>query len=348
MTGSLCEPFSFELLFWLHHQAMPFDFAAVHTPFRMQPGLRRLAPRASQLTPSRPGDATLREKLAVLTSHSPQALLALPGFDATPALRALCAHAEAEHPEAFSIGPNATPHARLLGWSLRGDEPIGAGPAEIGACLRALPARWRLPALMSLAFAEDFAVIDAASGRIPWLAVCLPSHWAPEDKVGRHFAEVHAPVADNAVLIAAGAHLMRLVTGAERWERFVWTITRSPGLRQHPAHDDAPPWPTAAGADADADADADQLAAKAFFRTERQTFIPVASLPQAIFTIHVETRPLRLALAAPADARRVHDALASMSAAVLAYRGLTLARDRLLRWLAARAGTSEGPSGRAG
>ena len=325
---------------------MPFDFAAVHTPFRMQPGLRRLAPGASQLTPSRPGDATLREKLAVLTSHSPQALLALPGFDATPALRALCAHAEAEHPEAFSIGPNATPHARLLGWSLRGDEPIGAGPAEIGACLRALPARWRLPALMSLAFAEDFAVIDAASGRIPWLAVCLPSHWAPEDKVGRHFAEVHAPVADNAVLIAAGAHLMQLVTGAERWERFVWTIARSPGLRQHPAHDDAPPWPTAAGADADADAD--QLAAKAFFRTERQTFIPVPSLPQAIFTIHVETRPLRLALAAPADARRVHDALASMSAAVLAYRGLTLARDRLLRWLAARAGTSEGPSGRAG
>ena len=346
MTGSLCEPFSFELLFWLHHQAMPFDFAAVHTPFRMQPGLRRLAPDASQLTPSRPGDAALREKLAVLTSHPPQALLALPGFDATPALRALCAHAEAEHPEAFSIGPNATPHARRLGWSLRGDEPIGDGPAAIGACLRALPARWRLPALLSLAFAEDFAVIDAASGRIPWLAVCLPSHWAPEDKVGRHFAEVHAPVADNAVLIAAGAHLMRLVTGAERWERFVWTIARSPNLRQHPAHDDGPPWPTAA--DADLDADADQLVAKAFFRTERQTFIPVPSLPQAIFTIHVETRPLRLALAAPADARRVHDALASMSAAVLAYRGLTLARERLLRWLAARAGTSEGPSGRAG
>ena len=312
----------------------------------MQPGLRRLAPDASQLTPSRPGDAALREKLAVLTSHPPQALLALPGFDATPALRALCAHAEAEHPEAFSIGPNATPHARRLGWSLRGDEPIGDGPAAIGACLRALPARWRLPALLSLAFAEDFAVIDAASGRIPWLAVCLPSHWAPEDKVGRHFAEVHAPVADNAVLIAAGAHLMRLVTGAERWERFVWTIARSPCLRQHPAHDDAPPWPTAA--EADADADADQLAAKAFFRTERQTFIPVPSLPQAIFTIHVETRPLRLALAAPADARRVHDALASMSAAVLAYRGLTLARERLLRWLAARAGASEGPSGRAG
>ena len=245
----------------------------------------------------------------------------------------------AEHPDAFSVGPNAALRAHHLGWSLHGDEPVGNGPAEIGACLRALPSRWRVPALLSLCFAEDFAVIDAANGHIPWLAVCLPSHWAPEDKVGRHFAEVHAPVADNALLIAAGPHLMQLVTGAERWERFVWTITRSPRLRQHPAHDDAAPWPTTAVADAD------QLAAKAFFRTERQTFLPVPSLAQAIFTIHVETRPLMQAVAAAADARRVHDALASMSAAVLAYRGLTPARDRLLAWLAVRATASEGADG---
>ena len=318
---------------------MPFDFAAVRTPFRIQPGLRRLAPGASQLTPNRPGDAALLEKLAVLLGHSAQALLAVPGFDAAPALHALCTHAAAEHPGAFSVGPNAALWAHHLGWSLHGDEPVGNGPAEIGACLRALPSRWRVPALLSLCFAEDFAVIDAVSGHIPWLAVCLPSHWAPEDKVGRHFAEVHAPVADNALLIAAGPHLMQLVTGAERWERFVWTITRSPRLRQHPAHDDAAPWPTTAVADAD------QLAAKAFFRTERQTFLPVPSLAQAIFTIHVETRPLMLAVAAAADARRVHDALASMSAAVLAYRGLTPARDRLLAWLAARATASEGADG---
>ena len=323
---------------------MPFDFAASHTPFRIQPGLRRLAPGAAQLTPNRPGDRALREKLAVLLDHPAQALVAVPGFDAAPALQALCAHAESEKPAAFAIGsgpgPGAAWHARHLGWSLHGDEPVGDGPAEIGACLRALPASWRLPALLALAFAEDFAVIDAATGRVPWLAVCLPSHWAPEDKVGRHFADVHAPVADNAVLIAAGAHLMRLVTGLERWERFVWTIARSPRLCRHPAHDDAPPWRAGADADADAGADAAQLAARAFFRTEHQTFIPVPLQPQAIFTIHVETQPLALAMAAPADARRVHDALASMSASVLAYRGLTDARERLLTWLAGRADLS--------
>lgn len=307
---------------------MPFDFAAVNTPFRMQPGLRRLAPGEPQLTPSRPGDRALQEKLAVLLAHPQQALVAAPGFDAAPALQALCSHAATEHPEAFSVDPDGGCHARRLGWSLHGSKLVGNGLAEIGTCLSALPIEQRLPALLSLAFAEDFAVIDATTGRIPWLAVCLPSHWAPEDKVDLHFAEVHAPVADNALLIGAAAHLMRLVTGAERWERFVWTITRSAKLHQHPKHDAASPWRT--------DLDAHGLAAQAFFRTEHQTFIPMPAQQQAIFTIHVETHPLADALAAPADARLVHDALASMSAPVLAYRDLTDARERLLQWLAER------------
>ena len=313
---------------------MPFDFAAVNTPFRMQPGLRRLAPGEPQLTPNRLGGRVLREKLAVLLAHPQQALITAPGFDAAPALRALCSHAAAEHPDAFCVDPDGVGHARHLGWSLRGTEPVGNGPTEIGACLHALPAELRLAALLSLAFAEDFAVIDATSGRIPWLAVCLPSYWAPEDKVGRHFAEVHAPVADNALLIGAAAHLVRLVTGTERWERFVWTITRSGKLHQHPKHDVAAHW--------HADLDAHGLAAQAFFRTEHQTFIPMPTQRQAIFTIHVETHALTDALAAPADARLVHDALASMSAPVLAYRGLTNARERLLQWLAMQAQMSTG------
>lgn len=313
---------------------MPFDFAAVNAPFRMQPGLRRLAPGEPQLTPNRIGDRALQEKLAVLSAHPQQALISAPGFDAAPALQALCSHAATEHPEAFFVDADGVCHARHLGRSLRGHEPVGSGPAEIGDCLRALPTGQRLPALLSLAFAEDFAVIDARSGRIPWLAVCLPSHWAPEEKVGRHFAEVHAPVADNALLIGAAAHLMRLVTGTERWERFVWTITRSAKLHQHPKHDLAAHW--------HAELDAQGLAAQAFFRTEHQTFIPMPAQQQAIFTIHVETHPLTDALAAPADARLVHDSLSSMSAPVLAYRGLTDARERLLQWLAMRAQMSSG------
>jgi len=311
--------------------AAGFDFTAITAPFRMQPGLRRLAPGQAQLTPSRPGDPTLSEKLEVLRDFAKQALLAAPGFEAAAALQALCEHAAAEHPAAWQRGSDGRWHARWLGWSLQGDEPTPeADPVPgIGPCLHALPGPWRLPALLSLAFAEDFAVIDGDSARIPWLAVCLPSNWAPEDKVGRHFAEVHAPVADNQLLVNASDHLARLVTQADRWERFVWTITRHPRLHAHPDRVDPAPWPPTATAD--------ELASRAFFRTEHQTFIPVAGAHQAVFTIRVGVAPLAQALADPAQAGQVHDALSTMSPAVLAYRGLTDARERLLDWLSRRA-----------
>jgi hypothetical protein len=306
---------------------MPFDFAAVSAPFRMQPGLRALARGAAQLTPSRPGERALAEKLGVLQHHAGQALVAVPGFDAEPALQTVCEQAAAEHPRSWRMLEDGV-EAPLLGWMLRGDVVQGDGPEAVGRCLRSLPPSWRLAGLLSLAFVEDFAVVDGTTGRIPWLAVCLPSRWAPQDKVGRHFAEVHAPVADNRLLIAASDHLARLVAGPQRWERFVWTITPQPRLDMHPARVHPPHWP--------ADADADALAARASFRTEHQTFIPVPERCQAVFTIQVESRPLGEAITTSAQAAAVHAALASMSDAVLAYRGLSAARDRLLAWLAAR------------
>ncbi|HEY4957787.1 MAG TPA: heme-dependent oxidative N-demethylase subunit alpha family protein, partial [Caldimonas sp.] len=202
------------------------------------------------------------------------------------------------------------------------------GEPALGDLLRRLPASERDTALLCLAFDEDFALIDGATATVPWLAVCLPSRWAPEDKVGRHLAAIHAPVADNAMLVAATDSLARLVTGDERWERFVWTISADPRLHQHPERCESA-WP--------ADVDADELAALASLRSERQTFIPLPGARQAIFTIRVESLPLVEAASHADAAARLHAAVASMSPAVLAYKGLAGARDRLLAWLAARA-----------
>lgn len=183
---------------------------------------------------------------------------------------------------------------------------------------------------IELAFEEDFAVLEGAGGTLPWLCVCVPSHWAPEDKLGLPFAAVHAPVADNQALLAAGRQLVQLVTGGERFERFVWTVTPSGRHDQHPRRQPRQPWPP--------EADPDAFARQCFLRVERQTFFPVPQAPgQAVFTIRVMLQPLPEAAALPASARRLHDALASMSEAVLAYKNLAPARARLLAWLAARA-----------
>lgn len=315
---------------------MSFDFdAAVQAPFRMQPGLRRIAPGTAQLTPLAPGSRHQREKLAVLSAFPALALQAEAGFDATPALHALAAHAAAEHPRALAWDGRCA-RALVLGTAVDGEavhhEAAGAFGLgdEIARCLRPLPPPWRLAGLLSLAFAEDFAIVDAADGRIPWLAVCLPSHWAPSEKVGRPFAEVHAPVADIALVQRAAPALMALVSaaeGGERWERFVWNVTGHPRLHAHPAHLDPRRW--------DADI-AQRLPHGAWWRTERQTFIPLPGHRQAVFTIEVQQQPLAQAIATPRQAAALHEAIASMSPAVLAYRHLDAVRAPLLAWLAGR------------
>jgi len=318
---------------------MSFDFpAAVVAPFRMQPGLRRLEASALHLTPLAPGSRHQREKLAVLSAFAHQALVALPGFDPTPAIARVCEQAAREHPRAFRFdGQVAT--SLSLGVSVAGDEvaetaagTFGLGD-EIGRCLRGLSPTWRLAGLLALSFAQDLAVVQGDSGHIPWMAVTLPSHWDPTEKVGRHFNEIHAPVADPQLLLAAGERLMKLVCGSESFERFVWNVTGHPRLHAHPTRVDADRWPLGEQTD---------FANQAWWRTERQTFLPVPAAGQAVFTIEVDVQPLGQALCTAAQAQLLHEAVDTMSPAVLAYRGLTPVREALLTWLAQRA---KGPVG---
>jgi hypothetical protein len=254
-----------------------------------------------------------------------------------PALHRLCERATLEYPRAFAWdGRQAT--ALQLGVAVADGEvrEIGAGRFglgdEIGRCLAGLAPQWRLAGLLALSFAQDLAVVTGDTGRVPWMAVALPSQWDPPEKVGRHFNEIHAPVADPQLLLAAGERLMKLVCGEEPLERFVWNVTSHPRLHAHPARVDPVRWPRGAATD---------FAQEAWWRTERQTFLPVSEFGQAIFTIEVEVQPLAQALRSPAQAQALHAAVASMSDAVLAYRSLQPVRDALLRWLEATAAHAE-------
>jgi hypothetical protein len=208
------------------------------------------------------------------------------------------------------------------------DPAPALGAVAAHARLHGLP-RPELDRPLELCFEEDLAVLDGEDGTLPWLCVCVPSHWAPEEKLGRPFAEVHAPVADGDLLRAASQQLVQLVTGDDHWERFVWTLTPSPRHDQHPRRHPRTAWP--------ATPDVDAFAAQCWLRLERQTFLPVGrGTCQAVFTIRVMLQPLTEAVDTAEKARRLHDSLASMSDAVLAYKGLAPARAPLLHWLASR------------
>jgi hypothetical protein len=260
-----------------------FDLLTVAAPFRMQPGLQR-AERKPHLTALVAGSALWEEKRRVLDAGASR--LAVPGFDARPAVDTILER------------------ARMEGLA-SSDAPF------------------------ELLFEQDFAVLAAPEGTLPWLCVSVPSHWAPEDKLGLPLAAVHAPVADNQLLLAASRQLVQLVTAGGSWERFVWTITPSGRYDQHPHRHARTPWPDTL--------DADSFAAHCFLRAERQTFFPVPTAPgQAVFTIRVMLQPLPAAVSSPEQARRLHASLASMSESILQYKNLAPARDRLLAWLAGR------------
>jgi hypothetical protein len=316
-----------------------FDFdAGVIAPFRMPPALRPMAAGVPPLTRLAPGSRHQREKLAVLSAFPELALQCAAGFDPGPALAALAAHAAAEHPDGWAWDGRRA-EALRLGTAVDVDplgraEVVQTAPGrfghgdEIARCLRALPPVWRLPGLLALAFAEDLAIVDAAAGRIAWTAVALPSHWSPQDRVGRSMAGFLAMRPDAELQQSTADALVRLGAGPERQERFVWNVTGHPRLHAHPRHVDPQRWP--------ADA-ASTWPGCAWWRSERQSFLPLPELGQAVFTIGVEVTPLDAAIATPAQAARLRDAVASMTPEVLDDRALPEVRNILLTWLEARA-----------
>jgi hypothetical protein len=247
-------------------------------------------------------------------------------FRMQPGLRKL----DASDPQLTRLAPGSALHREKSAVFEAGRSRFAVPGFDPSAAIAAM--RERLPSELpcELAYEQDFAVLDGETGTLAWLCVCVPSHWAPEEKIGLDFAAVHAPVADNRLLVASSGPLVKLATSGECWERFVWTVTPSGRYDQHPRRHAREPWPVHLTAEA--------LASRCWLRAERQTFFPVASgSNHAVFTIRVMLQPLTEAIAPQGAARKLHDALSTMSDAVLAYKGLAPARDPLLAWLAKRA-----------
>lgn len=244
-------------------------------------------------------------------------------FRMQPGLRRL----DADEPQLVRLDPSSALHAEKRAVFDSGQSRLVLPGFDAGPALEAIARRLPSSLPPELAYEQDFAVLDGDTATLPWLCVCVPSHWAPEEKLGLDFARLHAPVADNAALVAASAQLVKLVTSGECWERFVWTVSPSGRYDQHPRRHARPRWP--------ATRDPESFAQQCWLRAERQSFFPVGQgTCQAVFAIRVMLEPLQLAVHTAGDARRLHDSLASMSPAVLDYKNLADAREPLLRWLA--------------
>ena len=89
---------------------------------------------------------------------------------------------------------------------------------------------------MALSLQEDFVILKQQDDTLhtEYLSVCFPSRWDPRDKLGLDFAAIHAPVADNQTLLAAGQSIMTMAFMKQPMLRHVWLIVPSASLDQHP------------------------------------------------------------------------------------------------------------------
>ena len=285
----------------------------VSTPFRMRPNLEKLDPIApALLLRDDLADVYRRVRERVIAAHRARAMV---GTANDAVLAAIAA-----------IGGVAPSPLAGEGWG----EGAMTGTTQHGSASHPAPLPNPLPQgergqNVALSIQEDFVILkqDQDALRTEYLSVCFPSRWDPREKLGLDFAAIHAPVADNQMLQAAGPNVMTMAFMKQPMLRYVWLIVPAASLDQHPDKNQA--WWS------EALADPSPLLPRLFFRIERQTTWPLPHLQRAVFFIRLMMSPLVDVLnTVPGRAPELAASLRSMTPAIVAYRGMTDAMPRLL------------------
>lgn len=181
---------------------------------------------------------------------------------------------------------------------------------------------------------EDIGITElfAPRGdRLTALHVCLPNHWAPEEKVGRGFSQIHAPVAGFEQISRGAARMLSALGNRGPYVRFAWGIASDTRLNQHPE-----PSPDIAISE--------QASGRAFaadggrywVRIERQVTVPLPAAQAFLFTIR--TYFLSFEALSNHERRRLSSALRSMSREAQRYKGLDGHIEALVASLAPNSG----------
>lgn len=173
---------------------------------------------------------------------------------------------------------------------------------------------------------EDLAVMSIQNDRhkLAALHVCMPGHWAPTEKIGRTFAQIHAPVPQMQAINARQQHYVHQMVNAENGlVRFVWGCQSDDRLNGHP---DAPHHNEEHSAGRAFDP------GQTFLRMERQVIWGLSQAGAALFTIRPYLVAIREIRSVPELRRALISALCSMEPDALAYKRLNR-RDALVDWL---------------
>jgi hypothetical protein len=262
----------------------------------------------------------------------------LPGAIARFAMQALVT----TYPDAFTLTDDPEPrfHNHLLGLAARLDLTTnrvlgvertrpslpGGDAAYAGIDFTGISAF----TFLALQTQEDWAVTAVEpESRAEWLralSISFPNHWRPGEKIGRSFAEVHAPVAGIAPLVKAAPALIDTMIRKGPWERFAWGVATDTVLNHHPDNPDDP-------ARTLGDYSPDAAGAGTYLRIERQTLVGFPEHHGALFTIRTYFTPVSDVARDPARRAALASAVRGMTPESLDYKGLVKLGPPLLAYL---------------
>jgi len=168
---------------------------------------------------------------------------------------------------------------------------------------------------------EDICVLGVGEQGDELVAahLCFPNKWSPAEKIGKNFSQIHVPVAQFAEENRNAGSLVTALSRGGPYVRFAWGLSSDTHLDHHPRHGITIGFKKAG----------DPL----YARVERQTLVYLGEERLLLFFIRTyyydcyeicEDENVRSSLL---------DAIQSMTADTLKYKGLVRSRDNIIGWL---------------
>lgn len=177
---------------------------------------------------------------------------------------------------------------------------------------------------------EDISVVsldDTGRDRITALHLCFPNHWATEDKIGRGFTAVHAPVPGMEKINQNINPLLSTALHKGPYVRFAWGVATDNFLNHHPIppqKTDRENWHGRAF---------DPQKPELFLRIERQILTGFPDHRCILFTIRTYFHDIKSLRSEPEKMKNLITALSSMNQASQNYKGLIKDCPAILTWL---------------
>ncbi|MCG6137191.1 MAG: DUF3445 domain-containing protein [Nostoc sp. LLA-1] len=177
---------------------------------------------------------------------------------------------------------------------------------------------------------EDFTVVCRREDGNNWLSavhLCYPNHWSAEEKIGKNFAAIHAPVAEMAKINRRGNAIVNTMIDHSPMVRFAWGLSTDNSLNHHPE----PPLGVSASQWQGRSFDPQQ--GQLYLRIERQVIWGLPEYATALFTIRTYFRDCNSLKQDSVLRSKLCAAIQSMTSASLIYKGLLASKASILQWL---------------